>query len=55
MMIKFLIWFILLKFSLKLQILETYIIFTFIFLIFSNLGERKKNEMSAYSVFNKNH
>lgn len=29
-----------------------YVIFTFFLLIFTNLGERKAGEMSAYSVFN---
>ena len=38
----------------KFKILEMWLIFWGVFLIFDNLGKRAKGTLSAYSVFNKN-
>lgn len=50
-----LIWLILLKISLKLQIGQIFISFSGILFIFNNLGKRLPGTLSAYSVFNKNY
>lgn len=47
-------WILLYYVFLRLEFGTVYFIFSIFVLMFTNLGKRKKGEMSAYSVFNKN-
>jgi len=52
--LKFILWILLYYVFLRLEFGTVYFIFSIFVLMFTNLGKRKKGEMSAYSVFNKN-
>lgn len=52
--VKTLIFFISMIVSLKIGIIEIWLIIWGFFIIFDNLGKRQKGTLSAYSVFNKN-
>jgi len=41
------------NYAVEYRVEKPYVIIMAILLIFTNLGERKRGEMSAYSVFNK--
>lgn len=52
--VKTLAFFITAYFALNWRILELWLMFWGVFLVFDNLGKRQKGTLSAYSVFNKN-
>jgi hypothetical protein len=53
-LLKLLLWVVLYYYFIKFEFGVVYFIFSLFYLIFSNLGNKENNSLSAYSVFNKN-